>query len=298
MSRLWLQKEERGSVCLLRLLAWLVLRLPRKLGRLFLIPITLYFVVCAKGSRHASRYYLGKVLPHSPTWRDIYRHHFAFAQVVLDRIYLLAGRYAYFAISHEGNGREEFMQLLKKGQGCILLGAHLGSFEVLRCSGMLNLTTPLNILMYSANAAKTNAIFNAVNPSVLPQVIELGQADAMLKVQECLQRGEVLGILGDRVYAEDKVLACDFLGESALFPKGPLMLASALKAPVALCFGTYQGDNRYTIHLEIFSESMSIPRAEREARLHAYLQRYANILAEQCKKSPYNWFNFYDYWKK
>jgi predicted LPLAT superfamily acyltransferase len=298
MSRIWLQKDERGSACLLRLLAWIVLRLPRGLGRLFLIPITLYFVIWAKGSRHASRYYLSKVLPYSPTWRDIYSHHFAFAQVVLDRIYLLAGRYAYFEISHQSTGREAVMQLLQKGKGCILLGAHLGSFEVLRCSSMLNLEIPLNILMYSANAAKTNAIFNAVNPKLLPQIIELGQADAMLKAQECLLRGEVLGILGDRVYAEDKVLACEFLGEPALFPKGPFMLASALKAPVALFFGTYQGGNRYTIDLEVFSEGISIPRAEREAGLQAYLQQYAHRLAAQCKKSPYNWFNFYDYWKK
>ncbi len=298
MSRLWLAKKERGSACLLRLFAWIVLRIPRSLARLCLMPITLYFVLCAQGSCRASRDYLTKVLPDAPTWHDIYKHHFAFAQVILDRVYLLAGRNTYFEISHHGTGREEFTQLLKKNQGCILLGAHLGSFEVLRCSGMLNLNKPLNILMHSANATKTNAIFNAVNPCMLPQVIELGQADAMLKVQECLQRGEILGILGDRVYAEDKVVRCDFLGQPAFFPKGPFMLASALKAPIALCFGIYQGGNRYSIHLEILTESLSIPRAEREAVLQTYVQRYANRLAEQCKNAPYNWFNFYDYWKK
>jgi predicted LPLAT superfamily acyltransferase len=33
-----------------------------------------------------------------------------------------------------------------------------------------------------------------------------------------------------------------------------------------------------------------------DERVRAAMQRYVTLLAALCVESPYNWFNFYDFW--
>ena len=122
---------------------------------------------------------------------------------------------------------------LAKGKGCVLLGAHLGSFEVLRVLGSLERKLPVNVLLYPDNASNADAVASDLCPELKHRVIPLGRPDTLLRVHECLERGEIVGILGDRTLKSDKTVRCDFLGAPATFPQGPLLLASILKAPVA-----------------------------------------------------------------
>ena len=41
---------------------------------------------------------------------------------------------------------------------------------------------------------------------------------------------------------------------------------------------------------------MTLPRATREARLQALAATYARWLEDLVARSPYDWFNFYDFW--
>ena len=59
-----------------------------------------------------------------------------------------------------------------------------------------------------------------MNPAVAETVIQVGGVDTMLQVQECLAHGGVVGIMGDRLMAEDQSVRCKFLGEGAVFPTG------------------------------------------------------------------------------
>ena len=45
-------------------------------------------------------------------------------------------------------------------------------------------------------------------------------------------------------------------------------------------------------------DRIEAPRATREQALEKHAQYYANRLAHYARKAPYNWFNFYDYWRK
>jgi predicted LPLAT superfamily acyltransferase len=111
-------------------------------------------------------------------------------------------------------------------------------------------------------------------------------------------RGELVGILGDRVAENDKMTHCQFLGHEATFPSGPVLLASVLKVPVVLFFGLYLGNNRYALHFELFAEEIDIRREHRDADVRLWTQRYADRLEYYARLEPYNWFNFYDFWGK
>src|SRR5437588_7842997 len=87
------------------------------------------FFAFAPGARRSARQYLRRALGREPGARDRYRQVFAFASTILDRLYLMRERYGLFAISIEG---EELMRdTVARGSGAFLLGAHLGSFEIM-----------------------------------------------------------------------------------------------------------------------------------------------------------------------
>lgn len=294
MRKEWLDQSERGSLLAMRVFAWLALKLGRNVGRLFLLPICVYFITFSGPARRASHDYLRRVLPHAPRWRDMVRHYHTFASTIHDRLYLLTGRHEYFDVRVHGY---DVVEPLVKSRGCIMLGSHLGSFEVLRTLGMFQQTLKINVLMHDSHADKLNSILNGLNPGIPPRVIPLGQPGTLLRAHECIERGEMVGILGDRTFKSEKVVDCHFLDGEITLPQGPFALAAVLGAPVILFFGLYRGGRRYDLHFELFEAEPGVPRAERDARVREWARRYADRLAHYCHLAPYNWFNFYRYWK-
>lgn len=292
---LWLQRGERGSAAAMRLLAWVTFAFGRGIARSALYPICAYFLIFSFSSRRASRDYLGRALGRPARLSDVFRHYHTFASTVHDRLYLLAGRHGEFEIDLQADAHTK--RLMHGEKGCILLGAHLGSFEILRAYGAAHHARPINVMMHVDNAAKTNRLVDSLAPQLRARIIPLGRPESLLRVQDCLARGEVVGILGDRVWGNDRTVSCDFLGRAAHFPAGPLLLAALLGAPVVLFFGIYRGGRRYEICLESFAERIVLDRAGREAALQTWIHRYARRLEHHCRVAPYNWFNFYDFWR-
>jgi predicted LPLAT superfamily acyltransferase len=290
----WLDHPERGSRSATRFMTWLALRSGRSLARLLLYPICAYFLAFSPRARSASRQYLALALGRQPRMGDLWRHFFTFAATVLDRVYFVDGRLGRFDI--ELTGLEALQRTLARGRGCLLLGAHLGNFDLLRVVASEH-GLPVSVVMYAENAANITEALNArLDPALREGIIAPGQPDTMLKIADRLSRGELVGMLGDRAAGSDKTVTCRFFGRDALFPQGPLRLAASLRVPVYLIAGLYEGGRRYVVHLEPFCEEPSEDRAERTAWTREWAQRYAERLEHFCRLAPYNWFNFYDFW--
>ena len=279
----------------LRLIACVALTLGRSAARWLLHPICAYFLVFSFKARAASRDYLRRALGREPRIGDLFRHFLTFASTILDRVFLLRGQYAQFEI--HTHGEHLVSEMVARGQGCFLLGAHMGSFEVIRSLGGDAHGLRVSLVMYEENAVKMRSALNAINPDLAQQVIALGKVDAMLKVEQALERGEFVGMLGDRTIAGEGTVACPFFGAPAHFPLGPFRLAAMLERPIVLMFGLYRGGNRYDIHFERLVEIQYSESAQRHSLLEQSVRRYVERLEHYCRLAPYNWFNFYDYWK-
>ena len=293
----WMRRAERGNMFWLRVMSLLSLKLGRRLSRVVLYGIALYFVLCASAARQASRDYLERCLGRAPSWLDLYRHVLGFASTIHDRVYLLNDRYELFDI--QCCGHEAIDSLNREaGRGCFLFGAHLGSFEVLRAMAR-HAGTPLklSIAMYPENARRINETLAAINPQAQADIIALGRVDSILAVHQRLKEGAMVGILADRAVGPDQCLSLPFLGASANFPTGPFRLAAMLRQPVYFMTGLYRGGNRYEVHFELLADfSQMQQEGDREAQLREALQRYVAMLERHCRAAPYNWFNFYDFW--
>jgi predicted LPLAT superfamily acyltransferase len=290
----WISQAERGQTLAIRLIVWVALKVGRRAARLLLYPITLYFLLFSISAREASRRYLRRVLPVEPRVTHLFRHYHTFASTILDRVFFLHGEYGRFDV--QVSGEQIVRDHLAHGEGCLLFGAHVGSFEVIRALGREAGGARISMVMYEDNARKINSVLNAINPEAVLDVIPLGRIDSMLKVQNALARGELVGILADRAIAGEGMTTRSFLGAPARVPLGPFRIAAMLKRPVVLMFGIYKGGNRYEIHFENLVDLRHVNRSERAAVLDAAITKYVERLEHYCRTAPYNWFNFYDYW--
>ncbi|WP_295446770.1 acyl-CoA synthetase [uncultured Thiodictyon sp.] len=282
-------------MAMLRVMTWISLRLGRPVARGVLFGITLYFLFLAPVARRASRAYLRRALGQVPRLRELFWHFHTFATCIHDRVYLLNDRLALFDIQVHGAAALE--AVLAAGRGAFLLGAHMGSFEVIRAVGRQRLGLRVAMVMYENNAIKINAALAAINPASVQDIIPLGQLDSMLQVRARLDEGMVLGMLGDRTLDDDPTLSVQFLGSSAAFPVGPMRLAAILGRPVFFMTGLHLGGNRYAIHFEPLADFTGIERTGRDAAIREAVAAYAASLARHCRGAPYNWFNFFDFWR-
>ncbi len=282
---------------MLRVMAWISLRLGRRVGRLVLHLIASYFLLFAPASRRASSQYLRRVLGRAPHWRHLYQHFFSFAATIHDRIYLVNRRFELFEL--EVHGEDMLGRMIADGKGLFLMGAHLGSFEVIRALGRKNTDLRITMVMHQENAQKINAMLTAINPGTVEDIIGLGHIDSMLKVRERLDDGYVVGMLADRTpgtSGNETFFPVNILGADTRLPSGPFRMAAMLRRPVLFMTGLYLGDNRFAIHFEPLADFSSIERNQRDAAIEAAITRYAALLDQYCRQAPYNWFNFFDFW--
>lgn len=295
MTAGWAATPERGSGAALRLMTRIALGLGWPVAQALLHPVTLFYMLTSPaGQKRAVRRYLARALGREACWRDRWRLYFSFASTMLDRVFLLTGRRQGYRVEVEG--LDGLREAAARGQGLVLLGAHMGSFEALRAVGGAGAPVEVRMLMHVDNAGPADALFDSLDPTRRAAVIALGRPEAMLEAREVIERAGVVGILADRAPGEGRMLRVPFLGADAPFPGGPMTVAAILRAPVVLGFGLRTGPRRYLLRFEPFAPAIDLPRGRREAALAEWLARYAARVGEVCRAHPYNWFNFYDFW--
>lgn len=304
----WLGLAERGSLTGMLALLWLLKRAGRGAARAVLPPLALYYLARDPVARRASRQWLERVARHRGDdrpvrTRDVHRHLLRFAQVTLDRLLLVQGETA--GLNFVRHGGEHLDALIERGQGALLVGAHLGSFEALRMFARRR-GVRIHALAWLHNARMINALLerlersagNAAKGSVRVLALEPGRFDALLEAREAIARGEFVAVLGDRVGVNDKTASVPFFGQQARFPTGPWLIAALIGCPVLLTFGLYEHPDTYHGHCEPFADRIQLPRGpRRQAELERVVARYAARLEALAAERPDNWFNFFDFWE-
>jgi predicted LPLAT superfamily acyltransferase/GT2 family glycosyltransferase len=306
----WWRMSERGSRLGMMLLALSLRVLGRRITSWWLHPIVFYFLLTGRMAREASYRYFARLgeaagaaadLPR-PGWCTAYRHMLAFAQSGLDKIAAWSGRLSTADLEFEDRGA--FDALVASGRGALIVGAHLGNLEMTRALAVTSGRARITAIVYIEHARRFNSVLADANRDFgmqLVHVTDFGPQTAMM-MQQRIEAGELLVIVGDRVPARDaaqstRTTEAIFLGAPARFAQGPYVLAHSLGCPVYLFFCLKEA-GRYHLYFEPFAERVLLPRGERAERLNAYAQRYAARLEHFCRKAPFQWFNFFDFWHR
>jgi predicted LPLAT superfamily acyltransferase len=302
----WWRIAERGSRTGMRLLALSLRVLGMRATRVWLHPIVAYFVLTGRTARQESHRYFARLREASPGqgtpapgWRSAYRQMLAFAEAGLDKFAAWTGRVTHTHVVFDDPA--PFEALAASGKGALVIGAHLGNLEMTRALAVHGSRAKVTAIVYTEHARRFNSVLAGAHRDFLNRMVEVADfgPETAVMMQQRIDEGELLVIVGDRVpvHESGRVVEVPFLGAAARFAQGPYVLAHALGCPVYLFFCLKErGGHR--LYFEPFAERIVLPRRERAAHLAAHAQRYAQRLEYYCRKAPFQWFNFFDFWAR
>lgn len=296
----WRDRPEGGNRFWLALIRWVILHIGRGFAQLAMWPTALYFMLVRSIERRASRAWLERVQAPRRGLFGVLTHIYTFAITIVDRVLLLSGREDELIIEPEGE--PELRAILTQGQGCVLLGSHLGSFEAVRA--FRQKAPPecrhLKVVMDRDQNSLMTRMLEEINPDIRNTVIDARQSGPLivLEAAETCAAGGMVAMLADRTFRDEASIQVPFMGGTARLPVAPLAVAAALQAPVFLVFGLYEGKRRYRLIFERLPAPDKLPsnRREKRERLNQWVACYAQRLEHYARRYPYNRFNFYDFW--
>ena len=302
-SQHWAEQNERGSKLSFNLTRLIVQYCPLWVIKLVTFFVVSYFFLTSQKARRNIRRYQQRLqqtfpqvnLPRYP----VFCHFLAFGEAITDRFAVWQKKIRYADLIDDDTDNV-YQAIRSGGRGQILVCSHFGNIEICRAlvDNPNHSNFKLNILVHNRHAQAFNKSLEKAGASSLP-LIQVEDLDAakMLELHERLERGEWIAIAADRVPVRgDKTQKVDFLGAQASFPKGVWLMASLLKAPINTIFCLKKwGD--YHLKLRHFSGPIEGHGKQRADSIEQAMQRYADLLAQECAENPLYWFNFYDFWE-
>lgn len=270
----------------------------QKGAQLLLVPVVLSYVLCSRKIRRTVQPYLTRRFPGASAYKyflHAYLNVLSFGKVLVERGWLGTTKGAH--LLGETYGYEQIIEAIDKGKGLVLLTAHMGNWQS-ALAHLGNLPVPVNALMQYDQEAVAKHYFD-LNPDKRPfQIIDAeGGFGGMVDSLAALNRGEIVTIMGDR-YIKGSSTVVSFLGSKIRLPDSAYMLAASAGAPVAIVFAAQTKSGRY--HLKVwdvfYPEYKS--RDERGQMLVDCAARFSSAMEKYLKIYPYQWYNFYNFWKQ
>ena len=302
-SQHWAEQNERGSKLSLNLTRLIVQYCPLWVIKLVTFFVVSYFFLTSQKARRNIRRYqqrLQQTFPqvHLPRY-PVFCQFLAFGEAITDRFAVWQKKIRYADLIDDDTDNV-YQAIRSEGRGQILVCSHFGNIEICRAlvDNPNHSNFKLNILVHNRHAQAFNESLEKAGASSLPLIqVEDLDAQKMLELHERLERGEWIAIAADRVPVRgDKSQKVEFLGAQASFPQGVWLMASLLKAPINTVFCLKKwGD--YHLKLRHFSGPIEGRGKQRADNIEQAMQRYADLLAQECAENPLYWFNFYDFWE-
>jgi predicted LPLAT superfamily acyltransferase len=298
----WAQIDEFTFITGMRTL-FLIFRLcGRSVFRIALYPVVFCYFILRPTARAASKQYLQQLNLYSnsttvkATFSGVLHHFIAFAEMLLDKMRVWNNLFDLHNIEYYG--QHYLLDNIAQQRGGLLICAHLGNLELCRALAK-QYAIKLTVLTHTKHAQAFNRLLAKFDPDSqlnLLQVTEISPNTAML-LREKIAHGELVAIAGDRIPVSfnPRITVASFLNSNAPFPVGPYILANLLQCPTYLIFAL-RNKTGTELHIELFRETIQLPRQQREQLLAELAGDYAQRLAYYCLRAPLQWFNFYDFW--
>lgn len=165
---------------------------------------------------------------------------------------------------------------LNKGKGVILLAAHFGAWD-LAGAAVSVMGYPINAVSIRYRNKAMADFYEKRRAGKGIRVIYIGQVRSMIRA---LRRGEILAILGDKVYSGEGV-DVQFFGKAAKFPLGAFWLAQRTQASIVPVFCIHE-KGRARLCFENPIEELS---------------QYVSIFERYIRRYPAEWCTFDAIWE-
>jgi predicted LPLAT superfamily acyltransferase len=314
------QKEQAAGYWNVKFMLILFKLFPVLILRVLAFPVGFFYFLFAKKGRTESKRFLQIVVPcidnpkTAKQCRSFFgplRHIISFSLTLVEKLETWSGKFRFEAIHFQDDDIGELIKDMEGGKGVFLVTSHLGNIELLRGLARFNRTgvskkVPMTAIVDMKVTENFSRMLNELNPQSSLDIIgaeDIGPGTAAL-LEEKLAAGEIVTIAGDRTSANgaDNSIMIPFCGKNAPFSLGAFYLAVLMRAPVYFIFALRRGDLslnvKYDMHVHKSTLLFDCTKKERLVRSSELAQSYAALLEGYCKKKPFQWYNFYDFWSK
>ncbi len=270
-----------GNLCFLKLL---------KIGMYpaytLLVFVAAYFQIFRSSVCAGARVFLEKVLGRKVGVfsRELYKLLFSFGVCLLDRTSYLIGS---DKIIIADDCEDLINSIISKGSGVVVLSAHVGGWAI----------AGANLEKYGRK------VFVAGTNGEDPRLRELAEkvakrgklavssdgAAGNIEAYSVLKNGGIVALHADR-FAGGRYEQVDFFGSSVRAPVAAYALARAAKVPViqTVCFR----EKLFNYRMKAFAPINVEEKSNKECA-----SEFMSNLESALREYPYQWFNFYDFWK-
>ena len=307
------EKEVARSNRPIKFLVWLVKILPFGILAFIALPVSFFYWIFARRARVEAKRYQKNLVAFS-NGKSIKRTHtylqiLSFSLTLIEKVAGWCGKASLEKITFHDDDIAELNERLCRGEGVMLIGSHLGNIELLRTLASYNQTSvdkklPVLAIMDMNVTAQFNQTLASLNPLYGVDLISASDigVDTVEKLQDCISRGGIVVIAGDRTSAQapQRNFKKSFLGKHTDFPYGSFFLASILNAPVYFVFAlrqrTFMFRPKYDMLIKKSAITFDCGRKERIVRSEKLCEEYVSLLEERCLERPFQWYNFFDFW--
>lgn len=249
-----------------------------------------YTLVSQKKRVELKSYYEAVGVPSN--LRSYFQHIFAFSLNIFDRFIAKEGMQESTVKTERINVKA--FEALQKSGGMMILSHHgswAQSFKIFQTYDI-----KLNIIGDEAMDENLQRLESGSDENRRINLISLKSGmQAMLDIARALQNSEIVIIMVDRVKEANKTVEVEFLGRPTLFHSGGFEIANMRKVPILGCDIVRAGDQQIKVQ---FSEVITSSKDKKAEIIQDLAQQYAHFLEKVVREYPWQWFNFFDFWKK
>jgi predicted LPLAT superfamily acyltransferase len=255
------------------------------------LVVLYYFFFSTETSGHIYRYF-NKHIGYSKikSFFKIYTSYYRLGQMLIDKTTIMAGMKDKF--TSESFGADNMRAIVADKKGGILLGAHLGNWEI---AGhyLMGYGDTINILVYDREHEQIKNYMDQVTGGRKFKLIPIkDDLSHIYAIGEALERNEIIATTADRFLNDGKTRSFQFLGEEARFPMGIFQIIKTFRANYSFVYGVKRGATHYNFYCRPHRTVTSA------TTIDSIMEDYVRDLEGMVKANPDQWFNYYDFWKK
>ncbi len=221
------------------------------------------------------------------TARDVFRH---FTTAVFEFFYLQDRPKKIVDGLVDMSGSEHIDSALAQGNGCILLTAHFGNWELV-ARKLVYMGYKVHAIARDSDDPHMTGIANRIRQSGGYNIF--GRDDSMLGAFRALKKNEVLALLPDQNDWTGEFV--EFFSRPACTATGVAALSLKSGAPIVPIFCRRENGVHYKA--TVYERLDFTPSDNYEADLIALTQMLTTRIEEEIRKTPSQWLWLHDRWR-
>lgn len=191
-------------------------------------------------------------------------------------------------------GFENYLKAKSEGKGVLMLGAHLGNWELLGATLLLKMGEVASVVYMKTKNPYVDRFIDSIRKSY--GINTIPHHNAMKQVLAALRRGEAVGVLLDQHGGQKEAIKVDFIGRPAATSIGFAIMALRTGAPVVPMFMVREGDGRFRF---IYEKPIYLEKSgdlEKDIRDGTII--FNKVIEDYVRRYPEQWFWVHRRWKE